>query len=139
MRYTLAGNLMRIDNLKAAFTYSSEALALIPAEPPSRTWVWAAATHVMAARYVGRDEDAERVARQALEIAETLRLRDAQADLMISLVGHRGPQPADSGRAGSGCAGPASWPAPPGTSRWRCARCSTWPSAATSPATWTSA
>ncbi|MFE5028847.1 helix-turn-helix transcriptional regulator [Streptomyces sp. NPDC056656] len=87
VRYTLAGNLMRIDNLQAAFAYSSEALGLIPAEPPSRTWVWAAATHVMAARYVGRDEDAERVARQALDIAEGLRLADAQADLVISLVG----------------------------------------------------
>ncbi|MEW2164182.1 AAA family ATPase [Streptomyces sp. NPDC007084] len=87
VRYTLAGNLMRIDSLADAFTYSSEALALIPAEPPSYTWVWAAATHVMAARYVGRDEDAERVGRQALEIAERLRLGDAQADLMISLVG----------------------------------------------------
>ncbi|WP_373682253.1 MULTISPECIES: helix-turn-helix transcriptional regulator [Streptomyces] len=87
VRYTLAGNLMRIDSLTAAFTYSSEALDLIPAEPPSYTWVWAAATHVMAARYVGRDEDAERVARQALRTAEELRLADAQADLMISLVG----------------------------------------------------
>ncbi|MET9494888.1 AAA family ATPase [Streptomyces sp. NPDC006552] len=87
VRYTLAGNLMRIDNLEAAYTYSSEALALIPAEPPSATWVWAAATHVMAARYVGRDKDAERVARQALDVAERLRLADAQADLLISLVG----------------------------------------------------
>ena len=87
LRYTLAGNLIRIDNLEAAFAYSSEALGLIPAEPPSRTWVWAAATHVMAARSVGRDEDAERVARQALDIAERLRLTDAQADLAISLVG----------------------------------------------------
>ncbi|WP_329126785.1 helix-turn-helix transcriptional regulator [Streptomyces sp. NBC_01465] len=87
VRYTLAGNLIRIDNLQAAFTYSSEALGLIPAEPPTRTWVWAAATHVMAARYVGRDKDAERVARQALAVAEHLRLADAQADLVISLVG----------------------------------------------------
>ncbi|WTX76746.1 AAA family ATPase [Streptomyces sp. NBC_00647] len=87
VRYTLAGHLMRIDSLKAAFTYSSEALAMIPAEPPSYTWVWAAATHVMAARYVGRDEDAERVARQALATAERLGLVDAQADLTISLVG----------------------------------------------------
>ena len=87
VRYTLAGNLMRVDSLKAAFTYSSEALAMIPAEPPSHTWVWAAATHVMAARYVGRDQDAERVARQAVRVAEELRLPDAQADLMISLVG----------------------------------------------------
>ncbi|MHB9758656.1 helix-turn-helix transcriptional regulator [Streptomyces sp. BYX5S] len=87
VRYTLAGNLIRIDNPEAAFTYSSEALGLIPADPPSHTWVWAAATHVMAARYVGRDADAERVARQALDVAERLRLTDAQADLLVSLVG----------------------------------------------------
>ncbi|WP_329550100.1 AAA family ATPase [Streptomyces sp. NBC_01356] len=90
VRYTLAGNLMRVDSLKAAFTYSSEALAMIPAEPPSRTWVWAAATHVMAARYMGQDEDAERVGRQALCIAEELQLADAQADLIISMVGLEG-------------------------------------------------
>ncbi|MET7604190.1 AAA family ATPase [Streptomyces avermitilis] len=87
VRYTLAGNLMRVDSLKAAFTYSSEALAMIPAEPPSRTWVWAAATHAMAARYVGEDEDAGRMARQALAVAERLELADAQADLIVSLVG----------------------------------------------------
>ncbi|MGW5351452.1 helix-turn-helix transcriptional regulator [Streptomyces sp. NPDC004031] len=87
VRYTLAGDLMRVDSLADAFTYSSEALALIPADPPSSTWVWAAATHVMAARYVGRHEHAEQVARQALESAELLRLGDAQADVMISLVG----------------------------------------------------
>ncbi|MER7177113.1 ATP-binding protein, partial [Streptomyces mesophilus] len=87
IRYTLAFRLLRVDHLKAAFTYSTEALSLIPAEPPSPTWVWAAATHVMAARYVGRDEDAERVGRQALDAAERLGLSDAQADLMISLVG----------------------------------------------------
>ncbi|MEV7340221.1 AAA family ATPase [Streptomyces sp. NPDC093544] len=87
VRYTLAGNLMRVDSLKAAFTYSSEALAMIPAEPASHTWVWAAATHVMAARYMGQDQDAERVGRQALRMAEELQLSDAQADLIISLVG----------------------------------------------------
>ncbi|MEU9187460.1 AAA family ATPase [Streptomyces sp. NPDC048484] len=90
VRYTLAGNLMRVDNLTAAFTYSSEALAMIPADPPSRTWVWAACTHVMAATYVGDDETARRVARQALGIAEELDVPDAQADLMISLVSLEG-------------------------------------------------
>ncbi|MEE1832102.1 helix-turn-helix transcriptional regulator [Streptomyces sp. SP17KL33] len=87
VRYTLAGDLMRVDHLQAAFRYSSEALAMIPAEPPSRTWVWAAATHVMAARYVGEDEEAGRVAREALAVAERLELADAQADLVISAVG----------------------------------------------------
>ncbi|PSM45442.1 LuxR family transcriptional regulator [Streptomyces dioscori] len=90
VRYTLAGNLMRIDSLTAAFTYSSEALAMIPADPPSRTWVWAASTHVMAARYVGDDATALGVARRALGIAEELGIPDARADLMISLVGLEG-------------------------------------------------
>ncbi|WP_408996043.1 helix-turn-helix transcriptional regulator [Streptomyces europaeiscabiei] len=87
VRYTLAGDLMRVDSLKAAFRYSSEALEMIPAEPPSRTWVWAAATHVMAARYLGENEEAGRVASGALRVAERLELGDAQADLIISVVG----------------------------------------------------
>ncbi|MET7729777.1 AAA family ATPase [Streptomyces sp. NPDC005402] len=86
VRYTLAGNLMTVDNLTAAFAYSSEALDMIPADPPSRTWVWAAATHVLAARHVGENETALRVARQALDTAEELGVTDAQADLLISLA-----------------------------------------------------
>ncbi len=86
VRYTLAGNLLGVDSLTAAYSYSSEALAMIPAEPASRTWVWAAATHVMAAREVGEDETALRVARQALRVAEQLGVVDAQADLLISLA-----------------------------------------------------
>ncbi|MFI8228970.1 AAA family ATPase [Streptomyces sp. NPDC085900] len=86
VRYTLAGNLMSVDSLTAAFAYSSEALSLIPAEPPSRTWVWAAATHVMAARHIGENEAALRVARHALGVAEQLRVKDAQADLLVSLA-----------------------------------------------------
>ncbi|GGX34120.1 LuxR family transcriptional regulator [Streptomyces lomondensis] len=90
VRYTLAGNLLSVDSLTAAFAYSSEALAMIPEDPPSRTWVWAAATHVMAARYVGENETALRVARRALDVAEALRVTDAQADLLISLAGFDG-------------------------------------------------
>jgi DNA-binding CsgD family transcriptional regulator/tetratricopeptide (TPR) repeat protein len=86
VRYTLAGNLLGVDSLTAAYAYSSEALALIPAEPPSRTWVWAAATHVLAARQVGESETALRVAREALGIAERLQVTDARADLLISLA-----------------------------------------------------
>ncbi|MFD5480443.1 helix-turn-helix transcriptional regulator [Streptomyces hawaiiensis] len=86
VRYTLAGNLLSVDSLTAAFAYSSEALAMIPEDPPSRTWVWAAATHVLAARHVGENETALRVARRALGVAEQLRVTDAQADLLISLA-----------------------------------------------------
>ncbi|WP_435857788.1 helix-turn-helix transcriptional regulator [Streptomyces olindensis] len=97
VRYTLAGNLLSVDSLTAAFAYSSEALAMIPEEPPSVTWVWAAATHAMAARHVGENETALRVARRALSVAEELRVTDAQADLLISLAvfgagGRRGPE-----------------------------------------------
>nr|WP_202529114.1 helix-turn-helix transcriptional regulator [Streptomyces sp. SID486] len=97
VRYTLAGNLLTVDSLSAAFRYSSEALAMIPAEPPSRTWVWAAATHAAAARQVGEEETALRIGRQALRVAEELGMTAAQADLLISLAnteagGRRSPQ-----------------------------------------------
>jgi DNA-binding CsgD family transcriptional regulator/tetratricopeptide (TPR) repeat protein len=90
VRYTLAGNLMSVDSLTAAFAYSSEALAMIPADPPSRTWVWAAATHVLAARQVGESGTALRVAREALGVAERLGATDAQADLLVSLAALEG-------------------------------------------------
>ncbi|WP_328483821.1 AAA family ATPase [Streptomyces sp. NBC_00377] len=90
VRYTLAGTLMGVDSLTAAFAYSSEALAMIPAEPPSPTWVWAAATHVLAARQVGDPDSALRVARRALSAAEHLGLTDARADLLVSLANLEG-------------------------------------------------
>jgi DNA-binding CsgD family transcriptional regulator len=95
VRYTLAGNLLDVDSLTAAYAYSSEALALIPADPPSPTWVWAAATHVLAARQVGETRTAQRVAHEALKAAEALDLTDARADLLISLAyfdGRRSPE-----------------------------------------------
>ncbi|MFE1924845.1 helix-turn-helix transcriptional regulator [Streptomyces asoensis] len=100
VRYTLAGNLMGVDSLTAAFAYSSEALAMIPAEPPSPTWVWAAATHVLAARQVGDFATALRVARRALRAAERLDLTDARADLLISLANvEGGGRSSEEGRA----------------------------------------
>ncbi|MDL5199433.1 helix-turn-helix transcriptional regulator [Streptomyces sp. ALI-76-A] len=98
VRYTLAGNLISVDSQTAAFAYSSEALAMIPADPPSRTWVWAAATHVLAARQVGENETALRVARQALSVAERLDVTDARADLLISLAALGGGRQTQEGR-----------------------------------------
>ncbi|GGZ96671.1 ATP-binding protein [Streptomyces echinoruber] len=97
VRYTLAGNLLGVDSLSAAFAHSSDALAMIPAEPPSATWVWAAATHVLAARQVGEDATALRIARRALRAAEQLGIPDARADLLVSLAhleggGRRSPE-----------------------------------------------
>ncbi len=81
VRYTLAGNLLSVDNLSAAYAHSSEALA---------TGVGAAATHVMAGRQVGENETALRVARRALRVAEDLDVTDARADLLISLTSLEG-------------------------------------------------
>ncbi|MCM1977378.1 LuxR C-terminal-related transcriptional regulator, partial [Streptomyces sp. G1] len=97
VRYTLAGNLLTVDNLSAAYAHSSEALALIPAEPPTATWVWAAATHVLVARQVGEKETALELAREALAVAERLGVTDAAADLLISVAvlegtGRRSPE-----------------------------------------------
>ncbi|MYW02272.1 helix-turn-helix transcriptional regulator, partial [Streptomyces sp. SID3343] len=89
VRYTLASNLMNVDNLRSAYEYSSQALALIPADPPSRTWVWAAATHVQAAYYVLEYETARTLGAEALAAAEALGARDAQADVLITLTGMR--------------------------------------------------
>jgi hypothetical protein len=81
---------MRTDNRAAALEYSSEAVAMIPSDPPSQTWVWAAATHVMAASYMGDMDTALVVARKAVVAAERIGVADAQADLLISLVGLEG-------------------------------------------------
>ncbi|MFJ4330890.1 MULTISPECIES: ATP-binding protein [unclassified Streptomyces] len=90
VRYTLADNLLSVDNLESAYAYSSEALGLIPADPPSSTWVWAAATHVTTARQVGENGTALTVARRALAVAEELEVTDARADLLISLTSLEG-------------------------------------------------
>ncbi|MFI6938819.1 AAA family ATPase [Streptomyces sp. NPDC050418] len=87
VHYTLAGRLIGIDSVAAAFTHSSEALAMIPPEPPTTTWVWAAATHVMTSHYTGDVDTARSVGEEALAKAEALGMSDAQADLTISLVG----------------------------------------------------
>lgn len=100
VRYTLADNLITVDNLSAAYAHSSEALALIPAEPATPTWVWAAATHVLAARQVGETEKALQVAREALAVAERLGVTDARADLLVSLAILEGSgRSSESGRA----------------------------------------
>lgn len=85
VRYTLASGLMHVEDLQSAFEFSSQALALIPADPPTLTWVWAAATHVQAAYYVRAPEIAFEVGGQALSAADALGADDARADVMITL------------------------------------------------------
>lgn len=87
VRYTLASNLMSVDNLQAAYEFSSQALAIIPADPPSLTWLWAAATHVQAAYYVSELEIAQELGDRVVEAATALGADDVRADVLISTTG----------------------------------------------------
>ncbi|MGW0661640.1 helix-turn-helix transcriptional regulator [Streptodolium elevatio] len=87
VRYTLASNLMSVDNLQAAYEFSSQALALIPADPPSLTWLWAAATHVQAAYYVSELDIAQELGDRVVAAATELGADDVRADVLISTTG----------------------------------------------------
>jgi len=86
VRYTLAQNLLTVDLDQAAYAETSAALDLLPADPPSPVLVWAAATHVRTAFYVGDVEGARRAGEQALSGAEALGLDAAWAEAAISLA-----------------------------------------------------
>lgn len=87
VRYTLASNLMSVDNLQAAYEFSNQALALIPADPPSLTWLWAATTHVQAAFYVSKLDVAQELGDRVIAVAEALGADDVRGDVMISMTG----------------------------------------------------
>ncbi|WP_202862743.1 helix-turn-helix transcriptional regulator [Antricoccus suffuscus] len=86
IRYTLAKNLVQVDRDQAAYEQSKAALELIPATPPSATRVWAAATHVLTAHYVGAEQEALKAGQEGLRAAESLGILDAQSDLIVSLL-----------------------------------------------------
>ncbi|GAA4990402.1 helix-turn-helix transcriptional regulator [Yinghuangia aomiensis] len=99
VRYTLASSLMNVDSLHSAFEFSREALALIPEEPPSLTWAWAAATHVQAAWYIRRIDVVRDVGKRALAAAEKLGADAVQADVLIStLATHEANRQTSEGR-----------------------------------------
>lgn len=86
IRYTLAESLLHVDRDEAAYKESSAALALIPSDPPSPTWLWAAATHVRTSYFVGDIDGVKALGARALAAAEHLDADDVLADLLISLT-----------------------------------------------------
>lgn len=65
-------------------------MALAPADPPSAVRTWAAATHARTSWSLGRREEAEAAAQEALASADALGLDSAWAGTAVSLARMRG-------------------------------------------------
>ena len=73
VHYTLAQAMVRVEDDAGAYRESAAAMALVPAQPPSKVRTWAAATHARMAYSFGRmDEEADAAAEEALAAADAL-------------------------------------------------------------------
>ena len=85
-RRKLALHLLAADRLEDALVTTTEAVEMLPAEPPTPEWVWSAATHARAAINNDRYDIAPVWARRALDGARSLGMADAEADALASLA-----------------------------------------------------
>ena len=85
-REVLARQLLGADRPEEAYAVTGEALDLVPADPPTRVRVWAAATRARSAINLDREPEAKGWAEEALAGARALDLPDAAADALASLA-----------------------------------------------------
>ncbi|MFL6128027.1 MAG: AAA family ATPase [Mycobacteriales bacterium] len=85
-RHKLALHLLGADRPEEAYEATAQALELLPAEPPTPSRVWAAATRARAAINLDLDEEGRHWAEEALAGARELDLADAEADALASLA-----------------------------------------------------
>jgi DNA-binding CsgD family transcriptional regulator len=85
-RHKLALHLLGADRPDEAYEATTQALEMLPEQPPTPTRVWAAATRARAAVNLDLDEEARHWAEQALAAARDLDLADAEADALASLA-----------------------------------------------------
>src|SRR5829696_8492376 len=85
-REVLALQLLSADRPEDAYAVTGEALDLVPADPPTRARVWAAATRARSAIGLDREPEAKGWAEEALAGARALDLPDAEADALASLA-----------------------------------------------------
>ena len=86
VRQKLARPYLAADKLEEAFEATREAIDMLPAEPPTEEWVWAAATHARTAINLDMFDVAPVWARRALDGARALGAADAEADALASLA-----------------------------------------------------
>ena len=99
-RHKLALHLLGADRPEEAYQATAQALELVPADPPTPTRVWAAATHARSAMNLDRDDEAWQSAEEALAGARALDLADAEADALATLA--LGAEAAGDSRAAQG-------------------------------------
>lgn len=86
IHYTLAQAMVRVEDDAGAYRESAAAMALVPADPPSRTRTWAAATHARMSYSIGRLDEADAAADEALAAADVLGFHGAWADIAVTRV-----------------------------------------------------
>lgn len=86
VHYTLAQAMVRVEDVTGAYRESAAAMALVPAQPPSKERTWAAATHARMGYSVGAMEEADRVAEEALAAADALGFDGAWSDIAVTQV-----------------------------------------------------
>ncbi|MGY1809774.1 AAA family ATPase [Blastococcus sp. SYSU D00669] len=86
VHYTLAQVLARIEDQNAALRESAAAMALVPAEPRSAVRTWAAATHARVAFGIGRIDEGQAAAEEALAAAAELGIDSAWSDTAVTLA-----------------------------------------------------
>jgi DNA-binding CsgD family transcriptional regulator/tetratricopeptide (TPR) repeat protein len=90
VHYTLAQALLRVEDQAGAQRESAAAMALVPAEPPSEARTWAAATRARIEYTLGRMDEGDAAAEEALAAADVLGLDSAWSDTAVSQVRARG-------------------------------------------------
>jgi DNA-binding CsgD family transcriptional regulator/tetratricopeptide (TPR) repeat protein len=89
VHYTLAQAMVRVEDDAGAYRESAAAMALVPAQPPSKVRTWAAATHARMSYSVGRIDEADAAADEALAAADALGFDGAWADIAVTQVRER--------------------------------------------------
>ncbi|MDT0275812.1 helix-turn-helix transcriptional regulator [Blastococcus goldschmidtiae] len=84
VHYTLAQAMVRVEDDAGAYRESSAAMALVPADPPSKARTWAAATHARMSYSVGRFDEADAAVDEALAAADALGFDGAWADIAVT-------------------------------------------------------
>ncbi len=84
--HALATAALTVDTDADAFAATSEALRLVPADPPTELRARVASLHARSCVALGRDVDAERWAREAIDTANRVGQPDAAADAQTTLA-----------------------------------------------------